>query len=31
MRHAIEDDCRAAGFDPPVICTPEELTDDEHE
>ena len=27
LRHAIEDECRNAGFEPPVICTPEELTD----
>jgi hypothetical protein len=29
MRQAIESGCRAAGFEPPVICTPEELTNDE--
>lgn len=31
MRQAIERVCREAGYEPPVICTPEELThDDEH-
>jgi hypothetical protein len=29
MRQAIERACRAAGYEPPVICTPEELTDDQ--
>jgi len=29
MRDAIEDVCRTSGFEPPVICTPEELTGDE--
>jgi predicted nucleic acid-binding protein len=29
MRTAIESVCREAGYEPPVICTPEELTDDE--
>lgn len=28
MRHAIENVCIEAGYDPPVICTPEELFDD---
>ncbi len=28
MRQAIERACRDAGYEPPVICTPEELTDD---
>ena len=27
MRVAIDRVCRAAGYEPPVICTPEELTD----
>jgi hypothetical protein len=26
MRETIEGVCRRAGFKPPVICTPEELT-----
>lgn len=30
MRQAIEGVCREAGFEPPVICTPEELMNDEH-
>ncbi len=30
MRQAIEGVCREAGYDPPVICTPEELMNDEH-
>ena len=25
MRHKIEQTCRSAGFEPPVICTPEEM------
>ena len=29
MRQAIERACRLAGYEPPVICTPEELTSDE--
>lgn len=29
MRQAIERTCREAGFEPPIICTPEELMDDE--
>lgn len=29
MRQAIERVCREAGYEPPVICTPEELLDDE--
>ena len=29
MRQAIERVCREAGYEPPVICTPEELMDDE--
>ena len=29
MRQAIERACRNAGYEPPVICTPEELMDDE--
>jgi hypothetical protein len=29
MRQAIEAVCRNAGYEPPVICTPEELVDDE--
>lgn len=29
MRQAIESVCRAAGYEPPVICTPEELMNDE--
>lgn len=29
MRPAIESACRTAGYEPPVICTPEELIDDE--
>jgi len=28
MRHTIEGVCRAAGYDPPVICTPEELMEE---
>jgi hypothetical protein len=28
MRHAIEGACRMAGYEPPVICTPEELMGD---
>lgn len=30
MRPAIEAVCRAVGYEPPVICTPEELMNDEH-
>lgn len=29
MRHTIEGACREAGYEPPVICTPEELMNDE--
>ena len=29
MRQAIERVCRVAGYEPPIICTPEELMDDE--
>ena len=29
MRQAIGRACRAAGYEPPVICTPEELIDDQ--
>ncbi len=29
MRHAIEVGCREAGYEPPLICTPEELTNDD--
>jgi predicted nucleic acid-binding protein len=29
MRQAIERTCRDAGYEPPVICTPEELMDDD--
>jgi len=29
MRSAIERVCREAGYEPPVICTPEELTSDD--
>ncbi|MCA9428676.1 MAG: type II toxin-antitoxin system VapC family toxin [Candidatus Omnitrophica bacterium] len=29
MRDAIEEVCREAGYKPPVICTPEELSHDE--
>ena len=29
MRQAIERVCSEAGYEPPVICTPEELIDDE--
>ncbi|MBI5362463.1 MAG: type II toxin-antitoxin system VapC family toxin [Planctomycetes bacterium] len=29
LRQAIERVCREAGYEPPVICTPEELMDDE--
>ena len=29
MRQAIERVCREAGYEPPVICTPEELTNDD--
>jgi hypothetical protein len=28
MRSQIEDVCRSAGFEPPVLCTPEELMGD---
>jgi predicted nucleic acid-binding protein len=31
MRQAIERVCREAGYEPPVICTPEELIDDERD
>jgi len=30
MRERIERTCRDSGFEPPVICTPEELTGDHH-
>ena len=30
MRQAIEHVCREAGYEPPVICTPEELLNDEN-
>jgi len=29
MRQGIELACRTAGYEPPVICTPEELTSEE--
>lgn len=29
MRQAIERSCRDAGYEPPIICTPEELMDDD--
>ena len=29
MRQAIEGACRGAGYEPPVICTPEELMNDD--
>jgi len=29
MRQAIERVCREAGYEPPVVCTPEELMEDE--
>ena len=28
MRTQIEDICRSIGFEPPVLCTPEELMED---
>jgi hypothetical protein len=31
MRQAIERVCREAGYEPPVICTPEELMNDEED
>jgi len=31
MRAQIEDACRRAGYDPVIICTPNELTDTVHE
>lgn len=31
MRQSIERACREAGYEPPIICTPEELMDDEQE
>jgi hypothetical protein len=32
MREQIEAACRAAGYRPPIICTPEELLeDDDHD
>jgi len=31
MRQAIEHVCREAGYEPPVICTPEELTNEHQE
>ena len=31
MRQAIERVCREVGYEPPVICTPEELADDEQD
>ena len=30
MRQAIEGVCREGGYEPPVICTPEELMNDDH-
>ena len=29
MRQAIEGVCREAGYEPPIICTPEELANDD--
>ena len=29
LRQAIEGVCKAAGYEPPIICTPEELTNDD--
>lgn len=31
MRQAIERVCRESGYEPPVICTPEELTNDDED
>ncbi len=31
MREAIECACREAGYEPPIICTPEELMDDQQD
>ncbi len=31
MRQAIERVCREVGYEPPVICTPEELMDEERD
>lgn len=31
MRNAIEDVCRDAGYEPPIICTPEELMGEQDE
>ena len=31
MRSRIDDVCRSAGYDPPVICTPSELLETPHE
>jgi len=31
MRQTIERICRHSGYEPPVICTPEELTDDDED
>ena len=31
MRQSIEGVCREAGYEPPVICTPEELNNDEQD
>ncbi len=31
MRARIEHGCRSAGYEPPVICTPNELLEDDHE
>ena len=31
MRQAIEHVCREAGYEPPVICTPEELINDQND
>jgi hypothetical protein len=30
-REAVTSVCRAAGYEPPVICTPEELVEDDHD
>ena len=30
LRHRIEAVCRAAGYEPPTICTPQELLETEH-
>lgn len=31
LRQAIEQVCRESGYEPPVICTPEELTNDDED